>query len=108
MPCPPAHEAACSSAANVGVVLAVIEDPVPKHLKKYTLSSTTAGIAFVIPAWNTISMLIGGFLGWVFAKLHAQKAKRYSRAIAAAFIAGESHVAVLVAALMAANLLQAG
>jgi OPT family oligopeptide transporter len=92
----------------VGVVLALIEDRVPKHLKKYTLSSTAVGIAFVIPAWNSISMFIGGFLAWLFAKLHAQKAERYSLAVAAGFIAGESLVAVLVAALIAAGLLRAG
>jgi hypothetical protein len=34
-----------------------------------------------------ISMFIGAFLAWVFAKLHAQKAERDSLAIAAGFIA---------------------
>jgi OPT family oligopeptide transporter len=104
---PPGARGGLLIGGAVGVVLAVIEDRVPKHLKKYTLSSTAVGIAFVIPAWNSISMFMGGFLAWVFAKLHAQKAERYSLAIAAGFIAGESLVAVLVAALMAANLLQA-
>jgi uncharacterized oligopeptide transporter (OPT) family protein len=40
--------------------------------------------------------------------LQPVKAERYGLAIAAGFIAGESLVAVLVAALVAANLLQAG
>ena len=53
-------------------------------------------------------MFIGGFLAWVFAKLHAQKAERYSLALAAGFIAGESLIAVLVAALIAASVLRAG
>ncbi|HWO07881.1 MAG TPA: OPT/YSL family transporter, partial [Polyangiaceae bacterium] len=92
----------------VGVVLALIEDFVPKRLKRYTLSSTAVGIAFVIPAWNSISMFLGALLAWVFLQLSRERAERYSLALASGFIAGESLVAVLVAALVAFNLLQAG
>jgi hypothetical protein len=42
------------------------------------------------------------------AKLHAHKAERYSLALATGFIASESLAAVLVAALVAAHLLQSG
>jgi OPT family oligopeptide transporter len=92
----------------VGVVLALIEDFVPKHLKKYTLSSTAVGIAFVIPAWNSISMFLGALLAWGFAKARPTQADRYSLAVASGFIAGESLIAVLVAALVAFNVLGAG
>lgn len=92
----------------VGVVLALIEDFVPKHLKKYTLSSTAVGIAFVIPAWNSISMFLGALLAWGFAKARPAQAERYSLAVASGFIAGESLIAVLVAALVAFNVLGAG
>jgi len=91
-----------------GVVLALIEDFVPKHLKKYTLSSTAIGIAFVIPAWNSISMFFGALLAWIFFRASAVRAERYSLALASGFIAGESLIAVLVAALVAFNVLQAG
>lgn len=104
--CLPAHEAASSWRPRPD--LAVIDDRVLEHMKKYTVSSTAGGIAPVIPAWNGISMFIGGFLSWVFAKLHARKAERYSLALTAGFSATASLVAVLAAALMAANLLQAG
>jgi OPT family oligopeptide transporter len=90
-----------------GVVLALIEDFSPKHLKKYTLSSTAVGIAFVIPAWNSISMFVGAFLSWIFFKANQPQAERYSLAVAAGFIAGESLIAVLVAALVALQLLHA-
>ena len=92
----------------VGVVLALIEDFVPKHLKKYTLSSTAVGIAFVIPAWNSISMFLGALIAWGFAKARPAQADRYSLAVASGFIAGESLIAVLVAALVAFNVLGAG
>ncbi|HTV17032.1 MAG TPA: OPT family oligopeptide transporter [Polyangiaceae bacterium] len=105
---PPGAQSGLLIGAAVGVVLALIEDRAPKHLKKYTLSSTAVGIAFVIPAWNSISMFVGGLLAWVFARLHARKAEKYSLSVAAGFIAGESLIAVLVAALVAMHVLQAG
>jgi uncharacterized oligopeptide transporter (OPT) family protein len=92
----------------MGIVLALIEDYAPKHLKKYTLSSTALGIAFVIPAWNSISMFVGGFLAWIFLKSNRRQAERYSLAVAAGFIAGESLIAVFVAALVAFQVLHAG
>jgi putative OPT family oligopeptide transporter len=92
----------------VGVVLALVEEFVPRPLKKYTLSSTAVGIAFVIPGWNSISMFIGGLLAWILFKANRTAADRYSLALASGFIAGESLIAVLVAALVAFNVLQAG
>jgi uncharacterized oligopeptide transporter (OPT) family protein len=90
------------------VVLALIEDFAPKHLKRYTLSSSAVGIAFVIPAWNSISMFVGAFLAWIFFRANQPRAERYSLAIAAGLIAGESLIAVLVAALVALQVLHAG
>ncbi|HVZ34137.1 MAG TPA: OPT family oligopeptide transporter [Polyangiaceae bacterium] len=92
----------------VGIVLALIEDLAPPHLKKYTLSSTAVGIAFVIPAWNSISMFLGALLAWVFLKADRPRAERYSLAVASGFIAGESLIAVLVAGLVAFNVLSSG
>ena len=63
---------------------------------------------FVIPAWNSISMFLGALLAWLLAKASAERAERYSLALASGFIAGESLIAVLVAALVAFNVLQAG
>jgi OPT family oligopeptide transporter len=91
-----------------GVALALMEAFVPKHLGKYTLSSTAVGIAFVIPAWNSISMFIGGLLAWIYLRANRPHAERYSLAVAAGFIAGESLIAVFVAALVAFNVLHAG
>jgi putative OPT family oligopeptide transporter len=92
----------------VGLVLAMMEECVPRHLQKYTLSSTAVGIAFVIPAWNSISMFLGGLLAWIYLRVNRRHAERYSLAVAAGCIAGESLIAVLVAALVAFNVLHAG
>ncbi|MBI2893782.1 MAG: OPT/YSL family transporter [Deltaproteobacteria bacterium] len=92
----------------VGIALALIEDLVPKSLKKFTLSSTAVGIAWVIPAWNSISMFLGSLLAWIIFKSSQEKADRYTLAVASGFIAGESLIAVLIAALVAANVLSSG
>jgi uncharacterized oligopeptide transporter (OPT) family protein len=91
-----------------GIVLALVEEFVPKSLKKYTLSSTAVGIAFVIPAWNSISMFLGALLAWLFLRADKERADRYSLALASGFIAGESLIAVIVAALVAFNVLAPG
>jgi uncharacterized oligopeptide transporter (OPT) family protein len=105
---PPGAQAGLVLGCVVGIVLALIEDFVPKRLKKYTLSSTAVGIAFVIPAWNSISMFLGALIAWLWARSRPQQAERYSIAVASGFIAGESLIAVLVAALVAFNVLGAG
>ena len=92
----------------VGVFLTLIEELVPQDKKGYTISSAAAGIAWVIPAWNSFSMFFGAFLAWVFYRVNRPRAERYSLAVASGIIAGESLVAVAVAALVASHLLQAG
>ena len=93
---------------GVGIALALIEELVPKHWKKYTPSSTAVGLAWVIPAFNTISMFVGALLAWLFQRLSPARAERYTVAVASGLIAGESLMAVLVAALVAAGLLTSG
>jgi uncharacterized oligopeptide transporter (OPT) family protein len=91
--------------AAVGVLLALVEDLVPKRWKKYTPSSTAVGIAWVIPAWNSISMFIGAALAWIIQRFWPDKANRYTLAVASGLIAGESLIAVLVALLVATGVL---
>jgi uncharacterized oligopeptide transporter (OPT) family protein len=88
-----------------GVVLALVEDLVPKQYKKYTLSSTAIGIAWVIPAWNSFSMFLGALIAWLVARASAKTADRYTLPVASGLIAGESMIAVVIAALVAGGLL---
>jgi putative OPT family oligopeptide transporter len=91
--------------AVAGVVLAVVEELVPKAYKKYTLSSAAVGVAWIIPGFNSVSLFLGALLGWAFQRVSQPKAERYSIAVASGLIAGESLVAVLIAALVAAGVL---
>jgi uncharacterized oligopeptide transporter (OPT) family protein len=64
------------------------------------------GLAFVIPAFNSISMLIGSLIAVGFAKVRPQLAEEYTTPVAAGLIAGESLLGVAVALMAAAGWLQ--
>ncbi|HMI87689.1 MAG TPA: OPT family oligopeptide transporter [Polyangiaceae bacterium] len=91
--------------AAAGTVLALIEELVPKAYKRYTLSSAAVGIAWIVPGWNSVSLFLGALLGWALRRANDQKADRYVIPVASGLIAGESLVAVLIAALVALRLL---
>ncbi len=53
-------------------------------------SGTAAGLAFVIPAWISISMFLGALVAAVAARFAPRWSARYVLAIAAGLVAGES------------------
>ncbi|HKQ70558.1 MAG TPA: OPT family oligopeptide transporter [Polyangiaceae bacterium] len=91
-----------------GIALATVEELVPADKKKFTLSAAAVGIAWVVPAWNSISMFLGALIAWIYLRADKSKAERYSMATASGLIAGESLVAVLIAALVALKVLSPG
>jgi uncharacterized oligopeptide transporter (OPT) family protein len=52
-----------------------------------------------------VSIFLGALLAWTFERVNRPKAERYSIAVASGFIAGESLVAVFIAALVALHVL---
>lgn len=84
-------------AAGLGVMLAALGSLGPAALRRWVPSAPAAGLAFVIPASNSISL----FLGSVAAALATAVAPRWSArfviVLAAGLVAGESLVGVLVA-----------
>jgi uncharacterized oligopeptide transporter (OPT) family protein len=82
----------------IGIVLALLEEYVPKQYKKYTPSSTGIGIAFVVPFFNSFSMFLGALLVWLWARRNEKAAESYAVPIASGLIAGESLIAVGIAA----------
>jgi uncharacterized oligopeptide transporter (OPT) family protein len=89
----------------VGVVLALVEEIVPKAYKRYTLSSAAVGIAWIVPGWNSVSLFLGAFLAWTLRRRNERQADKYVIPVASGLIAGESLVAVLIAALVALRLM---
>jgi len=78
-------------AAIVGVVLPVSEKLFPKA-KAFIPSAAALGLAFVIPANNSISMFIGGCLALSLAKFFPKWTERFLITVCAGVIAGESLV----------------
>ncbi|MBI4508967.1 MAG: OPT/YSL family transporter [Deltaproteobacteria bacterium] len=64
-------------------------------------SATGLGLAFVIPAWNSISMFIGAVIAYGVHRLSKPASERYNVAVASGLIAGESLVGVAVVLYMA-------
>jgi OPT family oligopeptide transporter len=89
----------------VGIVLAFVEELAPKDKRKYTLSPVAAGIAWVVPAWNSISMFVGALLVWLVVRMRPAQGERYSLPVASGLIAGESLMAVVIAALVTLHVL---
>jgi uncharacterized oligopeptide transporter (OPT) family protein len=94
-----------AAGAAAGVVIALVEELVPKAYKRYTLSSAAVGVAWIVPGWNSVALFLGAFLAWAFARRNERNAERYTIPVAAGLIAGESLVAVLIAALVALRVL---
>lgn len=81
--------------ALVGIVITLLERKFPKH-RHLIPSPTGIGLAFVIPAWNAISMFLGAVLAWRFAKKRPAASEELTIPIASGIIAGESIMGVLV------------
>jgi OPT family oligopeptide transporter len=82
--------------AALGIAITLLEKAFPKH-RHLIPSPTGLGLAFVIPAWNSISMFLGALLAWTLEKKRPETAATYTIPVASGFIAGESILGVLVA-----------
>ena len=84
---------------GLGMVNALAEDFAPLHIKKrYIPSSTAVGLAWVIPAMNSLSMFAGAMIALALDRFAPSFSKRYTLAIASGLIAGESLIAVVAKA----------
>ncbi len=59
------------------------------------------GIAFVIPAYNSVSMFIGALIAWILEKRTPAFGDKYTVPVASGLIAGESLMGIAVAMLIA-------
>ncbi|HWV39815.1 MAG TPA: OPT family oligopeptide transporter [Vulgatibacter sp.] len=89
--------AAMAWAGAAGIVLAVLEKVLPGKVRAWVPSPASLGLAFVIPAYNSISMLIGAVAALVAGKVAPGWAARFAIVLAAGLIAGESITGVAMA-----------
>jgi uncharacterized oligopeptide transporter (OPT) family protein len=77
-------------AALLGVLLVLAERLLPPWLARRLPSGPAIGLAFVIPAWNSISMCLGGVAAALIWRYRPDWAERRLTALAAGLVAGES------------------
>ncbi len=89
-----------------GIVLVIAERWAPPRLKRFVPSASGLGLSLVLPAWNSISMFVGAAIAEAVRRRNAQAAERFIVPVASGFIAGESIIGVVVAILVAFEILQ--
>jgi uncharacterized oligopeptide transporter (OPT) family protein len=79
----------------VGIVLVLLERAFPKH-KVFIPSAMGLGLAFTMPAWNTISMALGAVIAFTLEKKRPKLAAMFVVAVSSGLIAGESLSGVVI------------
>jgi len=87
---PPGSLLAMSIAGLMGVGMVLLDQGVPPYISRWIPSASTMGLAFVIPAWNSLSLFLGAFLGALLMKFAKNWTERFLMALAAGLVAGES------------------
>jgi uncharacterized oligopeptide transporter (OPT) family protein len=96
---PASAVAAIAVAAPLGFGLAVAERMLPPRLARLVPSAPALGLAFVIPAWNSISLFLGAAAAALFARVFPTFAARYTLPVAAGLVAGESLMGIVTVAI---------
>lgn len=77
-------------AGLVGVGMVLLGQGVSPSMSRWIPSASTMGLAFVIPAWNSLSLFLGALLGAILMKFAKTWGERFLMALAAGLVAGES------------------
>ncbi|MBU2534012.1 MAG: OPT/YSL family transporter [Alphaproteobacteria bacterium] len=94
---PPGAAIAIMIAAIAGVLLAMAEKLGPARWHPFVPSAPAMGLAFVIPAWNSLSLFAGALVAALIARWYPKWASRRLVVIAAGLIVGESLAGVVTA-----------
>lgn len=87
---PPASVPAMGIAVLCGVFLTLLSHLLPPRMARWLPSMPAVGLAFVIPAYNSISFFLGALLASVIGRIAPSWAARFLIALAAGLVAGES------------------
>lgn len=74
----------------LGIVIALLEEFLPRKYVKWVPSATGFGLAGVISPQNSISMFLGALIAWFWMKKHPKSCDDYMISGASGLIAGES------------------
>lgn len=94
---PPAALSAMMLAAFAGVGFSIAEHRLPEAWRNLVPSATAIGLAFCIPAWNSISLFLGAAGAALVFRLAPKWAEHRIIAIAAGLVVGESLAGVVAA-----------
>jgi OPT family oligopeptide transporter len=89
-----------------GILIPTLERFLPLKARSFMPSAMGLGLAFVIPFWNTLSMFIGAFAAWLFARRSRELADGYTIPVASGLIAGESLMGVTIALLAVTGMMK--
>lgn len=91
---PPGTVTALIIAGVAGIVLALAEKLLPERVRRFVPSPASVGLAFIVPAWNVISMFLGGLAATLLGRWVPHWSARFLIVVAAGFVAGESLMGV--------------
>ena len=94
---PPGAGWAILVAGLTGVALAVADKLLPERVRRWVPSASALGLAFVLPAYNSLSMCLGAIAAAGAARAWPRWSARFVVVIAAGLIAGESLAGVGIA-----------
>jgi putative OPT family oligopeptide transporter len=94
---PPGTALAMAIAAGAAIVLALGEKLAPPRARRWIPSAASIGMAFVMPASNSLTMLVGALVAAGLTRKSKGWASRYLLALCAGVIAGESLTGVAAA-----------
>jgi putative OPT family oligopeptide transporter len=81
----------------VGTALVVAEKLSPEKVRRFLPSAASVGLAFVIPAYNSMGIVFGGLLVLLGTRLFPKWTARFASVVACGLIAGESLAGVAFA-----------
>jgi putative OPT family oligopeptide transporter len=99
---PPHAVPALAIAAAIGVILPSLRKI--DRIKAYVPSGLAMGIAFIVPAFNSLVMFYGLVIYLIWKRLRPESADKYVFVVASGFIAGEGLMGLLKAGLTMAGL----
>jgi OPT family oligopeptide transporter len=99
---PPHALPALAVASAVGVLLPILRKV--DAIKAYVPSGLAMGIAFIVPAFNSLIMFLGLVIYLIWKWMRPESAEKYTFVVASGFIAGEGLMGLVKAGLTMAGL----